>query len=52
MAIIIGVIAIKYYLIDQKEEVMVGGGVEKQRKRRGKSKGEPEENISNAVPNL
>lgn len=35
--------AIKYYSLDQKKEVMVGGGSEKGRKRRGKSKGESDD---------
>lgn len=37
--------------MDQRKEVMVGG-VEKRRRRRGKSKGEPEGDISNAVTNI
>lgn len=43
MTTINGVMAIKYYLMDQRKEVIVGEGDEKRRKRRRTSKGGPED---------
>lgn len=43
MTVTNGVMTTEYYLMDQKKEIMVGGRVEKRRKRREKSKGEPED---------
>lgn len=43
MTTINGVMAIKYYLMDQRKEVIMGEGVEKKRKRRRKSTRGPED---------
>lgn len=43
MTILNRVMTIKYYLMDQKKEVMMDRGVEQRRKRRKKSKGEPKD---------